>query len=190
MVWKDGSEFLKAVEDYHAAYATIHWYPREFLKEMRPLVDKINIRLGYRLQLMQVSWPEEATAGGSMQVGYTWQNAGVAPCLPGGFPAITLKDAKGGIAGVFVDEAFDMRALPVGPPNESVPVGRDDKRPNQAFKPMREFALPAPTILKPGSYDVFISVGSRQGTPVIALPLEGDDGQRRYRIGRIRVVGG
>jgi hypothetical protein len=45
----------------------------------------------------------------------------------------------------------------------------------------------APTT-RPGTYDVFISVGTRDGTPTIALPLEDDDGQRRYRIGRIELT--
>ena len=40
---------------------------------------------------------------------------------------------------------------------------------------------------RPGTYDVFISVGRRDGTPTIALPLEGDDGQRRYRVGTITI---
>jgi hypothetical protein len=187
--WKDGSEFLKALEEYHASYATIHWYPREFLKEMSSLVDKINLRLGYRLQLLQMSWPSSVPAASAMDVGYHWRNAGVAPCLPGGFPAVTLKDAKGGTAGVFVDEDFDMRTLPVGLPDQAVPVGRDEKRLNQAFKPLKSFLLPPANILKPGTYDVFISVGNRQGTPVIALPLAGEDGQRRYKLGSTTVTG-
>jgi len=36
--------------------------------------------------------------------------------------------------------------------------------------------------------DVFVSVGRRDGTPEIALPLPHDDGQRRYRIGKIDIV--
>jgi hypothetical protein len=37
----------------------------------------------------------------------------------------------------------------------------------------------------PGDYDVFVSVGQRDGTPTIALPLPDDDGQRRYKLGRM-----
>ena len=40
---------------------------------------------------------------------------------------------------------------------------------------------------KPGTYDVFVSVGQRDGTPLIALPLPDDDGKRRYKLGQIRV---
>ena len=46
-----------------------------------------------------------------------------------------------------------------------------------------------PFQLKPGRYDMFLSVGTKTGTPRIALPLEGHDRQRRYRIGTIRVIG-
>ena len=125
-----------------------------------------------------------------MQVGYRWRNAGVAPCYPGGFPAITLKDAKGGIAGVFVDEEFDMRTLPVGPPDQAQPVGREVKGyslDSQASRPLIEFRMPPDHILKAGTYDVYVSVGSRSGTPKIALPLPGEDGQRRYLLGKVTV---
>jgi hypothetical protein len=41
---------------------------------------------------------------------------------------------------------------------------------------------------KPGTYDVFVSVGKWDGTPQIALPLAGEDGQRRYKLGQIRLT--
>ena len=185
--WEDGRLFLKAIEDYHAAYATVHWYPREFLEKNRDLVQEINLRLGYRLQLLEASWPAEVSRGEKFRVGYRWRNAGVAPCYPGGHPAITWKDSKGGIAAVFVDDAFDMRVLPVGPPGQALAVGRQEKGSSQADRPLVSFSLPPDPILKPGEYDVFISVGARTGTPVIALPLAGGDGQRRYRLGKITV---
>jgi hypothetical protein len=173
--WKDGSQYLQAVEEYHASYASIHWWPREFLEENRELVRRINLRLGYRLQLVSASWPVAVRAESSFRFSSRWRNAGVAPCLPGGFPAITLKDSKGGIAGVFVDEGFDVRSLPVGP------EGQAEVKPQEA-----EFILPF--CLKPGKYDVFISVGTRTGTPRIALPHSGNDGERRYLIGQLELA--
>jgi hypothetical protein len=185
--WEDGSLFLKAIEEYRAAYATVHWYPREFYEKNKKLVDDINMRLGYRLQLLEASWPAEVSRQEPLVIGYRWRNAGVTPCYPGGHPAITLKDGKGGIAGVFVDEGFDVRTLPVGPPEEALPVGRQEKASSQADKPLISYTQPPDPIFKPGTYDVFISVGTRTGTPKIALPLAGDDGHRRYRLGRITI---
>lgn len=183
--WGDGHLYLKAVEDYHASYASVHWYPRRFLEEARPLIDSINLRLGYRIQLLEASWPKESAAGSPLAIGCRWRNGGVAPCLPGGFPAITLKDEKGGIAALFVDPEFDVRSLPVGPP----PTDSDGADAHGARQISRQvtFAVPPPGIFKPGTYSVYVSVGSRTGTPKIALPLAGDDGQHRYRLGEITV---
>ncbi len=55
--WGDGSLLLKAVEDYHASYLSIHWWPRVELEENRGLIERINRRLGYRLQLREITWP-------------------------------------------------------------------------------------------------------------------------------------
>ncbi len=173
--WQDGALYLQAVEDYHASYASIHWWPREFLAECRDLIGKMNHRLGYRLQLVEASWPNEVRQGSSFQSRMRWRNAGVAPCYPGGFPAITLKDEKGGIVGVFVDEAFDMRSLPVGP------AGQAEVRSGETV-----FALPFN--LQPGAYGLYVSVGTRTGTPRIALPLPDSDGRRRYRLGTMKVT--
>lgn len=173
--WKDGRRYLQAIEDYHASYASVHWWPREFLAENRQLVARINQRLGYRLQLVEASWPGEVAANSKLEFTARWRNAGVAPCLPGGYPALTLKDSKGGIVGLFTDEEFDVRTLPVGGPEQA------DVRGHRA-----EFRLPQ--ILKAGTYQVYVSVGTRTGTPRIALPLANDDGARRYRLGTITVL--
>ncbi|MBN1347466.1 MAG: DUF4832 domain-containing protein [Phycisphaerae bacterium] len=173
--WKD-EQYLQAVEDYHASYVSIHWWPREFLEACRGIIDRINPRLGYRLQLVEASWPAKVRVEGRFGLTAKWRNAGVAPCYPGGFPALTLKDDKGGIAGVFVDEGFDVRKLPVGAPGKA-----------EAVEQKAEFMLPFN--LAAGRYDAYVSVGTRTGTPRIALPLPGDDGQRRYRAGTLRVTG-
>ncbi len=173
--WQDGSLYLKAVEEYHASYASIHWWPHEFLQAERDLVRQINRRLGYRLQLAEARWPKTIRVGGSLRFEAAWRNAGVAPCLPGGRPIVTLKDSRGGIVGVFADETFDVRALPVGPPGKAEPRAQNGT-----------FLLPFQ--LQPGKYDVFVSIGARTGTPTMALPLPGDDGQRRYRLGALDVA--
>ena len=105
-------------------------------------------------------------------------NKGVAPCYTGGFPALTLKDSKGGIVSVLVDETHNLRDLKVGP------IGKAPVK-----KHASEFiiGLYAPTT-KPGTYDLYVSVGKSDGTPTIAMPLKGGDGQRRYKIGTIELL--
>ncbi len=175
--WGDGSDYLRAVEAAHGSYISVHWWPREFLEKNQALIDKTSLRMGYRLQLLEASLPEQVPAAGMMEISHRWRNNGVAPAYPGGFVAYTFKDEKDGISGVFVDEDFDVRSLKTGAVNEAEPITRH-----------KRFQLPHPSLLKPGSYRVFVSVGSRIGTPAIALPLEGDDGHRRYQIATIRVT--
>jgi hypothetical protein len=166
---------LKAVEEYHASYMSIHWNPRVEFDENRALVDKINLRMGYRLQLREISWPESITIAERFKVASTWANAGVAPCYPGGFMALTIKDDKGAIISVLSDESLDMRTLEVGLPNEPPLKTHESEFTVGLFGP----------VTPPGTYDVYVSVGKRDGTPVIALPLPNDDGQRRYKLGTI-----
>ncbi len=180
--WKDGSQYLEAIEKYHASYASIHWWPREFLAANEDLVRKINLRLGYRLQLVEASWPSEIAVDSSFWFATQWRNAGVAPCLPGGHPALTIKDTKGGIAAVFVDERLNMHDLPVAEPGKATPADHT-----------AHFGLPLASdertrLLKPGEYDVYVSVGTPTGTPKIALPLPADDGHHRYRLGSLALL--
>jgi hypothetical protein len=170
-----GDRLLQAVEEYHASYLSIHWWPREYLEKNRETIDRINRRLGYRIQLREISWPKRVTIGKPFEVKSAWVNAGAAPCYPGGFPAITLKDANGGIAAVLVDEGFDVRSLPVGPADRPPATSRTSEFKVGLFAP----------VTNPGDYDVYVSVGQRDGTPRIALPIAEDDGQRRYKMGRI-----
>jgi hypothetical protein len=173
--WQDGSLYLKAMEEYHASYVSIHWWPREFLNENKDLIARMNRRLGYRLQLVEAAWPASVSSGGTLRLKTTWRNAGVAPCYVGGHPAVTLKDGAGGIAAVLVDQGLDVRSLSVGPEGQAAAKsGTADLR--------------LPFQLKPGTYDVLISVGTTTGTPRIALPLDGGDGQRRYRLGKIEIT--
>jgi GH35 family endo-1,4-beta-xylanase len=166
--------FMQAIEEYHASYMSIHWFPREFLEGERELIDQVNQRLGYRLQLREARWPKTVGLKERVRFDSTWANVGVAPCYPGGFVAFTLKDAQDGIVAVFSNEAFDVRELEVAPPGEAT---------TQATDSTHGFALNMPA----GTFDVFVSVGQRDGTPVIALPLPDHDGHRRYKLGQVEV---
>jgi hypothetical protein len=178
---------------------SIHGFPRKYLEEDREMIDAINKRMGYRLMPVSVTWPKAVTIATPQdaftayrdvtpygdtttrfKVSWSWTNKGVAPCYPGGYPALTLKDEKGGIVSVLVDETFNLRDLKVGD------IG---KAPVTEHTSEFIVGLYAPTT-KPGTYDVYISVGKRDGTPTIAMPLKDDDGQRRYKVGVMELLAG
>lgn len=195
----DPGKVIASVEAYHASFMSIHGFPREYLEQERGMIDAINLRLGYRLMPVSVAWPRVApiatrqdayvtgrdvTAASnttrSFKVEWSWANKGVAPCHQSVYPALTLKDDNGGIVSVLVDETLDLRELQVGEAG-TAPVTKRES----------EFivGLHAPTT-RPGEYDVYVSVGQRDGSPIVAMPLRDGDGQRRYKLGRITLVAG
>ena len=109
---KSMGRYLEDVEAYHASYVSIHGDPRELLQHYPDVVRSINQRLGYRLNLVEASWPKQVVASGTLPLTATWRNVGVAPCLPGGHPAYSLFDKDGNLVACLVDDAFD--ASPAG----------------------------------------------------------------------------
>jgi hypothetical protein len=197
----DGAKLMEAVEKYHVSYLSIHWWPHEFYNENKEVIEKINLRLGYRIQLRSIQFPKTVEIGQRFRVEWTWANTGVAPCYPGGFPALTLKDRKGGIVSLLVDDEFDVKTLKTDSPGlapEAKHVStfhagfltperffneftlKMEQRPGSEF-----YAGPVTPATSPGTYDLYVSVGLKDGTPVIALPLKGDDGRHRYKIGTL-----
>ena len=154
---------VRSVEEMHASY----------------MFDQINRRLGYRFQLREASWPKTVHVGPEPRpfaVTWTWANAGVAPCYADAFPCLTVKDGQGRIMAVLADETFNLRVLKVGAPGKAPPAAH-------AFS-CQLGRWSAPTF-RPGTFDVYVSVGKVDGTPVYELPLPGGDGHRRYKLGAI-----
>lgn len=164
-------------------------------------MGEINKRLGYRLFPAEIKFPTEMEIGEEFPVEFKWANLGVAPCYKGGFPALTIKDNKGGIIAVMVDESLNVKDLPVsakGSPKYVESKGKfriGFKTPAEFFN---EFTLkmekrngaefyagPVTPATPAGEYSVYISVGKRDGTPIYELPLENSDGHKRYKIGTI-----
>lgn len=173
--WEDGSKYLEALERYHASYVSIHSDPDQFLRENAVLIEAMNRRIGYRVQLVEASWPKQVRWGGVLYWDARWRNGGVAPCYAGGVPALTLRDQSGDAAAKLVDGGFNVRTLPVGPPETA-----------QTLRQQKAFSLPES--LPEGVYEVYISVEAPMDGVRLALPLSGGDGTRHYRLGTIRVA--
>lgn len=177
---------IKSVEDYHASYMSIHWWPRILLEENRDIIEKINLRMGYRLQLRSISWPEKIRLGEPFIISFAWANAGVAPCYPGGFPCITLKDEKGGIVSVLTEKGFNVAELLVAEPQRAAA-----KQISSIFTIAPAYNDTVRTFfrgVKPGKYDLYVSVGKKDGTPIFELPYNETDGHKRYKMGQIEIA--
>lgn len=179
----DKDLLLKSVEDYHAAYMSIHWWPDIFLEENKDIIRKINLRMGYRIQLQSLKYPLVVHLGEVFFIQSQWYNSGVTPCYRGGYPCFTLKDAKGGVVSVLVDKSFNVKFLSVA------------ERTKIAFSTLNSGFRVAPRFqdkincfsrtCTPGEYSLYVSVGQEDGTPVFELPYSESDGKKRYKMGKI-----
>ena len=183
-----GERYLQAVEDYHGSYTSIHANPIVFLKENKELVDQINRRLGYRLNLIEAAFPAQAKKSDGLTIRAVWKNGGIAPCYGGGHPIWTLLDSEGNIGAVLADETLDVKNLA---PAESLEKAKPTVH-------TRRFLL-SPKLHR-GKYTLCVSVGDLSGRPKIALPIASKDSseekaakisglsdsdQLRYELGQI-----
>ncbi len=187
---KNGENIIKSVEDYHASYLSIHYWPYEYLEENREVIHKINQRLGFRINMNEIHYPPEVRIGEPFKITSLWSNAGVAPCYAGGYPCFTIKDDKGGIVSTHVDRSLNVKILDVADPGKAKPVQLDSELTvAMGFREIfrgedKLFAMTA----NPGEYELYISVGKLDGTPVYQLPYNNEDGHKRYKIGPIKLM--
>ena len=113
--------------------------------------------------------------GETFEVSFSFTNTGVAPCYRDAYPCLTVKDADDRILAVLADGGFTLKGLLPDTPASHTAKFR-----------LGRFGAPK---LPAGTFDVFLSVGEADGTPVYELPLPGGDNHRRYKIGTIRLDG-
>ena len=201
--WDDDA-YVRCVEAYQASYMSIHDFPDVHLDMFRKEIDHINRIIGYRFELREVTYPKEVKIGEKIEIESTWVNVGVAPKTKSAALAWSLLNPDGTVAWCVTDNAFDFKSLE--------PKLKGVEKPRKVTTPCRfgySKRIPEPdncvtwarqagrkfpdtfAPLKPGTYTLAVSVGSWQGTPEIALPLDGQIGAtRRYEIGRIHVACG
>ena len=197
--WKK-ERILESVEKHQASYFTFHGFPEDFRESHAAEIDAVNKRLGYRLMPLSITYPAKVKMGERIEISSQWLNKGVAPCHAGGFVAWSLVDEKGNVCWSFTDEKFNVNALYPTLYGEEIPVsvisvGRfGHTAPIPPWNDMVLFGLRAKgrvmetsfDMLAPGEYTLCVSVGDRQGTPKIALPIVGGS-DRRYPVGKVRV---
>lgn len=197
-------KILQNLVEYQASYYTVQSFPKHLWRTHAHLWTALAKRIGYRMELRKVVYPETAKAGEPVEIVSTWVNVGVAPLYAGASLTWNLLDENGVVVWSIVDPSFDFRTLePTLEDGEkpatvktrgwfgfTTPVpdnGNDDvlrwARLHPEFDPGKTVSL-----LKPGTYTLSVSVGRRDGKPEIALPLEGDPVRRIYPIGKMTIL--
>jgi hypothetical protein len=126
--------------------------------------------LGYRLVLTRATYPDTLAPGQLFVIQQNWVNRNVGRLYRRHPLQLTLVD--GGGKAVFasqVESAFAQTGWVQGQNYEIVSI----------------FHLPQD--LAEGVYEVRVAMVDEQGAPRISLGLEGGDGQKRYRLGTVRI---
>lgn len=201
--WSD-EKLVESVEAYRATWLSVHGWPRECLERSGDAYARAARRLGYRFELREAAHPDRARIGAPIEIRSTWVNVGVARRYRGAFLAWSLVDDRGRVAWTCVDESFDFAEAEPTLDGIEKPVKRvsrctfgfDGEIPRindgvlvhvETFGPAEIAANPRVPTIAPGEYALCVSLGDRDGTPRLALPLRGA-ANRRHPIGRIRLV--
>lgn len=199
--WEKG-RFIECAEAYRASYFSIHGFPEEIAAKFSDDYRELARRIGYRFEPRQVMYPETVRADEPVTVESTWVNTGTAICHAGAALTWSLVNDAGVTVWSVTDPDFDFRSLEpkiggVEKPvvvrsvcrfGHTVPVPDDCDFLLDLARARGLATEKTSVLLKPGRYALCVSVGTRQGTPKIALPLAGRIGtSRRYEIGKITV---
>ncbi len=200
--WSD-EKLVESVEAYQASWLSIHGWPKVCFDGSKDAYARAARRLGYRFELREAAFPDEVKVGEPVEIASTWVNVGVARRYKGATLAWTLLDDRGRVAWVSSDERFDFADAqptlngverPVALKSRctfgwagEIPQANDGVWVYTQAKKVGSFATDTrvPT-LTPGAYTLAVSLGDRDGTPRLALPLAGGVG-RRYPVGTVKV---
>jgi hypothetical protein len=150
---------------WHAS--TINLKSSPIPSEVRPAIDALQRRLGYRLAVRQATYPERAARGQTMPVTMWWQNLGVAPPYRRWVIALQLRSAA----------------------TEVVMAVDGDVRTWLPGDALVEQAVAVPADLPTGAYSVAVALLDRASQlPKIALANDGRRADGWYELGPIEVV--
>ncbi len=152
-------------------YTDAESYKRS-MREDRPALERglKSGGLGFRLVPTKVSWPTELPAGDLFLMRETWVNRNVGRLYERHPLKVYLTDASGAEKFSEVDRSFDETHWVRG---ETYPV-------------TSIFHLPA--TLPPGEYQVRVGLVDKTGKPQINLAIAGEDPEKRYLLGSIRIL--
>ncbi len=160
-------ECLKSFDTNHPTFFGLHGYIGNIMYTDGDFVKKAALRIGYRFIPETVSLSSTVNAHGKLSLDILWKNNGCAPSYKDYYPALTLKNKNGAIETVMVDPDFSMSNVE--------PDGNA----------LEKASLRLNAVVPGGEYDAYLSVGNLDGMPKIELPINGDDGNKRYYIGKV-----
>jgi len=168
-------ENIDVMLDWHSNWGHFYTDAESYKRCMRE--DRASLErglesggLGFRLVLTRVSWPVELPAGDLLLMRETWVNRNVGRLYQRHPLKVYLTDAQGNEKFSEVDRSFD-----------ETPWVRGETYPVIGISHL-------PKTLSPGEYDVRIALVDNTGKPQINLAIQGQDSEKRYKLGTIRIL--
>jgi hypothetical protein len=142
----------------------------ELLATQRPdIIMRASLRTGYRFAVTRAAWPPTVRPGDSLAVKADWVNLAVGRLPFRYWPTVWAKGPDGAIIGHNQVRDADVTGWVEG------------------GKHVTQFDIKLPASAASGTYSLWIGLADEKGRPAVALAIEGDDGQRRYRLGPFQV---
>lgn len=168
--WKDEGWCIPCIFDYCLAYhaSYVNNKSAQLPEGSRADVEKLLLRLGYRLVLESVSCGKSIRAGSPLPLAMRWENAGVAPPYRDYRLVFRLTDSRRGKPVVLATDVSVKGWLPGSIDITASPV------------------VPAGTVK--GNYTLSIAVVDPQTKePVVNLAIEGRDVDGWYSLGTVEI---
>lgn len=150
----------------------IGWVAQDFknLVESSPeLVAYANNKMGYRLLPYKLEYTNQVKPGETFTLDHDWQNMAMGRAWADYDLKITLSDKNGKEVFTATDTKFDPAIM------------------NSGELHSYEFRCKIPENIPKDSYNLLISVVDKTGKEAIALPIAGNNGNKKYFIGKINI---
>ena len=120
--------------------------------------------------MCEAAYPDQLAPGALLVLRQKWVNRNVGRCYKRYPLQVSLVDDRGQAVFSAIDLGFDQTGWVQG----------------ETYELRSMFQLPKG--ISPGAYDLRIALADWQGVPQIKLGIAGEDGNKRYQVGKIRIV--
>ncbi len=141
----------------------------DFYNSYRDLMLEGHKRMGYRFVLIRAEFPDQAAPGAEFVLRHSWENRALGRCYVR-YPLKIYLMQGDKVAWSAVDKHFDQRNMVAG----------------ETYDLASRFRLPES--LPSGEYGLHVAMVDGAGAPALRLAIAGDDGRKRYPLGRV-VIG-
>jgi hypothetical protein len=173
--------------DLHGSYLNNKSAPLPEDPNVRPEIERFLKRLGYRLVLREIKYPQHVKPGGPLVLTMKWQNIGSAPCYRPYRVAYHLTDPNG-YDKTLVGNVMVNKWLPgeVETFTEEFIKNPPDLPPGPVVEAIDRLTLPAD--IPAGTYRLAVGiVGEQTLEPVVRLGIKGRTDDGWYPLSEIRI---